>query len=395
MKRLSFTLSVSFILLLGSILSGCRANMEELTWNPVNESTGENADQNKFGPGAWIISSLEVYKGWLYAGTWADDHEAKISRTKDGSSWEFVPEEGFGYPFGEDLTNINFNIADLQEFHDQLYAGLLWYDTSTDPPTSKGAQIWRSSDGISWTNVVEDGFGDPINMGITSFAVFEDNLYAAADAWDRGFQIWRSPSGDPGSWTLVADDSLGYPSSQAAYLIPFKDKLVVIGAMWAYEYTSEYVRIWYTEDGLEWTEVTTNGFDYKATGPSKPAIFKDNLYLGAASTSAKANPIWRSQDGISWEPVETNGFEKYVFNFSALFVYDGNLFANVSESSGVNLYYSPDGETWSQVKAVSHGNENPYSIDMNPAVEFKGDLYFGGSTEPAGAQVWKLCTDCK
>ncbi len=84
-----------------------------------------------------------------------------------------------------------------------------------------------------------------------------------------------------------------------------------------------------------------------------------------------------------------------ILNFSALFVYDGNLFANVSEASGVNLYYSPDGETWSQVKADSHGNSNPDLINFNPTVEFKGDLYFGGGNEPAGAQVWKLCTDCQ
>jgi hypothetical protein len=392
MKRSNLALVLSIIMLLGLFLAGCRPQMDQPTWIPINETEGQSAMQNNFGPGAWGIASLEVYKDQLYAGTGTEAHGPRISRTSDGINWEFASEEAFGYPLPEKLEDNSFSIGDLQEFHDQLYAGLTWYETSTSILSSKGAQVWRSSDGSNWTNVVEGGFGNSTYLGVSSMAVFNDNLYIATDAWDDVFQIWRSPTGDKGSWIQVATDSLGCPSNQAAFLIPFENKLILMATMWSLGYTTFPVCIWYTEDGVKWTSVTTNGFDkYQAVAPSQLAIFKDYLYVGV---NAIGSNIWRSKNGITWAPVTTNGFEGTIKDFSALFVYDGYLFANVSQVSAIHMYYSVNGETWTQVKGANYGNDNPYLIDLNPAIEFKGDLYFGGYDD-AGAQVWKVCTDCK
>jgi photosystem II stability/assembly factor-like uncharacterized protein len=397
MKHKTFTLLV-FGLLLGLFLAGCSPDYAELSWKPVEQPT-EQAAQSPFGPEAYDVTSLEVFKDQLYAGLVSGINGARIFRTDDGKTWEFVSEKAFGYPLPEQTEEITYAVWDLQEFQDQLYAGVTWYDGSGITPISYGAQVWRTSDGAQWENVVEGGFGDPEFIGVTSFAVFEDQLYAAIDSFNEGFQVWRSPSGDPGSWSMVAEDSLGYPEAQAAFLTPFKDKLVLVSTMWAGGYASVPVRICATQNGKTWTPATTDGFGVYARSPIQPVNFKDTLYIGAVS---KENNIWSSKDGVQWSPVQAEGFESPIYNFSALFTDGKILFTSVTQGAGINLYYSADGKTWTKTQEASHGYNNTWGIGYNPTAVYKGDLYFGGSTGQGTsddvtnfAQVWRLCVDCE
>jgi hypothetical protein len=389
MKHTTLTLFV-ISLLLGLLLAGCSPNNSELSWEPIEQPT-EQAAESPFGPEAYDVLSLEVFKDQLYAGVNLGSNGARISRTDDGETWEFVSENAFGYPIpeGKEMT---YTVWGLQEFQEQFYAGVTWYGEYGE---SLGAQVWRTSDGRQWENVVEDGFGNPEFFGVTSFAVFDDQIYAAIDAFFKGFQVWRSPSGDPGSWTLVAEDSLGFMDGQAAFLTPFKDKLVLVSTMWAGGYASVPVRIWVTQDGETWTPPTTDGFGVFAHAPSHPVIFKDILYIGAVS---KEGYIWSSKDSVQWSQVPAEGFESPIFNFSALFTDGKTLFANVTQGKGTFLYYSTDGKTWKKSQEASHGWSNEWGIGYNPTAVFKGDLYFGGG-EPLesgaddAAQVW--CLDCE
>jgi hypothetical protein len=383
-------------LLLGLLLAGCSPNYAELSWVPIEQPT-EQAAETPFGPGTFAVNSLEVFNDQLYAGMGSGIDGARISRTDDGKTWEFVSEKAFGYPIPE-FDEITYSVWDLQEFQDQLYAGVTWYyyDPSTDSYKSLGAQVWRTSDGTQWENVVEGGFGNPDYTGVTSFAVFDDQLYAAIDAFIGGFQVWRSPSGDPGSWTMVAEDSLDYPFAHAGFLTSFKEKLVLVGTMWAEGYGTVAVRIWTTGDGVTWTPITTTGFDEIAYAPSFAAIFKDTLYIGVMKRDSN---FWSSKDGVQWSTVTAEGFESPIYNFSALFTDGKTLFANVTHGIGTFLYYSTDGQTWTKTQEASHGYDNSWGLNYNPTAVFKGDLYFGGG-EPHGglddtAQVWRLCTDCK
>jgi photosystem II stability/assembly factor-like uncharacterized protein len=392
MKHTTLTLFV-ISLLLGLLLAGCSPNYAELSWEPIEQPT-EQAAESPFGPEAYDVVSLEMFKDQLYAGLVSGINGARISRTDDGKTWEPVSEKAFGYPLPKKTEEITYAVWDLQEFQDQLYTGVTWYDGSGNTPISYGAQVWRTSDGTQWENVVEDGFGNPDYTGVTSFAVFEDQIYAAIDAFNEGFQVWRSPSGDPGSWTMVAEDSLGYPNAPAAFLTPFKDKLVLVATSWATGYSTVPVCIWVTQDGETWTPATTDGFGIPATAPSHPVVFKDTLYLGAISIE---NSLWRSKDGIQWTQIPMEGIESNIYNFSALFTDGKYLFANVTHGIDINLYYSADGQTWTKTQEASHGYNNQWGIGYNPMIVFKGNLYFGGSTNPGTeddvAQVW--CLDCE
>jgi hypothetical protein len=43
-----------------------------------------------------------------------------------------------------------------------------------------GSQMWKTSDGINWNQITDDGFGDPSVLNFEAFAEFNGNLHVAA-----------------------------------------------------------------------------------------------------------------------------------------------------------------------------------------------------------------------
>jgi hypothetical protein len=86
----------------------------------------------------------------------------------------------------------NYKVDSLYTFQGQIYAGTFCFDWMNGYYDS-GTQIWRSSDGLSWTQVNENGFGDPYNwvvhlaIGVTEY---KGNLYYGT-LNDFGGQTWK------------------------------------------------------------------------------------------------------------------------------------------------------------------------------------------------------------
>ena len=160
----------------------------------------EQVNINGFGnPSTDMITSLEEFNDQLYAGAGNPVDGGQVWRSSNGTDWMPVSELGFT----STLTNTNPYIPDLIEFDGQLYAGTSWGDYP--------GQIWRSLDGTTWEPVVEDGFGDPNNNGITTFTVFSDTLYAATMNNSQGTEIWGSETGD--NWSRVVNGGWGYSTN--------------------------------------------------------------------------------------------------------------------------------------------------------------------------------------
>jgi hypothetical protein len=82
---------------------------------------------------------------------------------------------------------------------------------------TNGGQIWRSSDGITWEQVVNNGFGDPTNGEVMRLVVFDNKIYAGT--WSstdtHGAEIWSSATGDLGDWTKVINNGSGNVNNSA------------------------------------------------------------------------------------------------------------------------------------------------------------------------------------
>ncbi|MBN1138731.1 MAG: hypothetical protein JXM73_19250, partial [Anaerolineae bacterium] len=195
-------------------------NADLQPWEQVNVNGFGNAS-NMF------ISAVEPFAGQLYAGTQNNTGAAQVWRTIDGTSWT---------QFDPSWTVSNTKVSDMQTFGGHLYVGTYNPD---------GGEIWRT-DGSTWQQVVTGGFGDANNSSMTTFAVL-DALYLAVGHEVNGVAIWRSPSGEPGSWTPVITDGFGGPGLWGNSTLEVYDGHLYVGL------AREAAELWRTADGLTWT----------------------------------------------------------------------------------------------------------------------------------------------
>jgi len=159
--------------------------------------------------------AMDVYRAksdghtYLYAGTMAA-HSPSVWRSASGDpgSWENVftfptePEGQFG------------SVRALVSHAD----GLLYMAVtpSGDIMSGRLGQIW-ASDGLTFTPIIADGFGDPNNMGISMLASFDGCLYAGTYN-PNGYEVWklRCVSDLDAPPQPVVRGGTGYRQSEAA-----------------------------------------------------------------------------------------------------------------------------------------------------------------------------------
>jgi len=122
-------------------------------------------------------------KTYLYAGTMAAySPEVWRSASGDPGSWE----KAFTFP---DEPQSKIGSVRGMISHDD---GLLYVSTTPSGDIMPGGvgQIW-ATDGMTFTRVITDGFGDPNNGGITSLASFNGCLYAGTYNPATGYEVWK------------------------------------------------------------------------------------------------------------------------------------------------------------------------------------------------------------
>jgi hypothetical protein len=145
------------------------------TWTQVNANGFGNPANNV------TLRSMTVFGNYLYAGT-GYGGITQVWRSSDGTNWTNVVGPGGAIAAGFGNAK-NWVTHDLTVFGDYLYAS-----------TGDAGQVWRSPDGLMWTQTNTDGFGDTTNTGVFSLTVFGDYLYAGTrkrNAQSGGTQIWR------------------------------------------------------------------------------------------------------------------------------------------------------------------------------------------------------------
>ncbi len=182
-------------------------------------------------------------------------------------------------------------MLDAKVFHNQLYLGL-----------GSPAQLWRT-DGESWQAVDTVGFGDSNNNNLNALVVFGDKLYAALLNNVTGVEIWRSSSGDPGTWMQVNNDGFGGWGANDVVMDFFQGRLYVGFGLFP-EMGSQ---LWRTSDGTNWEAVFIDGLGYENNGRISMAKLNDELYISFRNV-VEGGQIWRSSNGLYWSLVMQGGF---------------------------------------------------------------------------------------
>lgn len=364
-----------------------------------------NQDVRKFAPGVagWVqvningfgdranssVYSLAPFAGNLYAGTgnWSGAG-AQLWRTNSGTDWTPAATSGLGDP-------CNGGIDHLLEFKGQLYAGT--YNWCWDVNGSDGGQIWRSPDGLDWTQVVDGGFGDPNNGEVFRFAVFGDALYASTWSFTNahGTEVWRSDTGDSSDWEQVVSNGFNDdPGNSVVYNFEVLD-----GYLYAATYNSEAgAEIWRSPTGNlgAWTQVNANGFGDQ-DNHSVGALEALNGYLYASTghwSDTGGSQIWRCQacDGSDWQKVMDNGFgNPESRGTGALEVLDGKLYCVVDNYvTGLEVWRTANGANWEQVGIPGFGDSNNrIGYADNSITVFNSRLFVGTGNGANGGEIWK------
>jgi hypothetical protein len=178
------------------------------TWRTADGLQWERAPDKGLGRGAKsVVFPSAVFEDRLYAvrftaGTLDDIRGLDVYRTADGDTWEKVVSNGFGVGHERNATGL------LSVFQGAIYLSASTYDPRVLLPgkpserlAPRGFQLYRSSDGVHWDQVGEDGFGADSAFSAGAVDTFGDTAYLAVFDYRRGDQLWRSANG--ADWQLV------------------------------------------------------------------------------------------------------------------------------------------------------------------------------------------------
>lgn len=268
----------------GKLYAGTRWGTENgQIWRTAN---GADWEQVSGGSAFSGLGSFAVFGGYLYAGTdsLSETSGAEIWRSDTGDSgdWELVPVPALtGDP-------ANMTITSLVSYDGYLYAGVKNYGS--------GSQVWRSNNGTSWTRVDWGGFGEVgSNVCVHSMAVFNGKLYAGTTNEDTGGQVWRT---DGSSWIKVVNAGFGDPNNRSiGSLYVFGPYLYAVTENHPYRADRTGVEVWRTSDGVNWSQVSPDGFgDANNTNSqynsASVTAFQDALFVGVKNY-ANGTEVWR------------------------------------------------------------------------------------------------------
>ena len=161
--------------------------------------------------------------------------------------------------------------------------------------------VWSSSDGVNWTQATSSA--NFTARGGHSVVPFNGELWLIAGG-DIGHtdgaasgtltdEIWRSSNGV--SWTPVSAGS----RFAARYLhesIVHNNRMWVIAGSSNGNTTNE---VWSTLDGINWIQATASASFSRRT--SFAAVTHNNeMWVIGGYASDRFNDVWRSTDGVNW-----------------------------------------------------------------------------------------------
>jgi hypothetical protein len=347
----------SVSLLLGMVSHQAQAMSIIPTWKQVGgDGLGDTNNHQ--------IPSLAVFGDYLYAGTQHYDGiisaTAQIWRTSTGKDWEMVDER----PVNAAGAMIAFNGS--------IYAG------------SWDGYVWSSPNGITWTEVITNGF-DGSGNGIAHFAVFSDTLYAGT--WSWGAKIWRTIDGK--NWLPFVDDGAGDMKNYGTISSEIFDGYLY----WGVDNWTTGAQLWRT-DGITNTAIITGGFGNPGNlAISSLALYRNSLYAGVYNVNGIQ--VWRSTNGTVW--MHVTDFVHPGEAKNALEVFNEQLYLVVeNDATGLEVWRTSNGTDWAQVGFDGFGDANNQSSYWDNAMTiFKDKLYLAARNWPTGGEVWQMTHEYK
>jgi len=211
-------------------------------------------------------------------------------------------------------------------------------------PEESYSDVYRSLDLVSWEKRPDAPWHGRHVFGLVqlngaTYVMGGDNLH-------KLFDIWRTTDGE--SWTRLDSTTFGIRSFYAT--AAHKGNLYVVGG-------ADHSDVWRSPDGINWTKVADslsclNGENFAGS----LASFNGRLWMvcGGGGGGGNGDPrktVWSSEDGVSWrEERPFGGSERY---YTDVCVWDNKLWVvggyNYTERNIKSIWYMNKRGDWHEM----------------------------------------------
>jgi hypothetical protein len=274
-----------------------------------------------------------------------------------------------------------------------VHRGLLYFAPTDELGVQLGpATIW-ATDGAACRPVVEDGFGNPDNVGVAALASYNGWLYAGLANIATGFEVWKlaGPTRAGGAPVQVmAYGGTDRRNEIAGTFCVFQDKLYVGSMM----FFGVNVRTGNFMKGCELFRIDPQDHWEVTVGEDSLSGYRDGF-------SHRPNVyLWSMAEHDGWLYAGTwdmaSVFPDLLANREALIHYllTGEMPAkravepmDVWSNAGADLYKSPDGIHWRPVFKTGLGDPGNYGV--RTLLSAGGALYVGLANPWDGLEIFK------
>jgi hypothetical protein len=278
-----------------------------------------------------------------------------------------------------------------------VYNNKLWYIGGTrvmvvnpGPPATftRSAQndVWRSDDGISWTQVLPAA-PFAARQQHAAFVlgnklwVFGGQRFNGTTAGPPPNDAWTTTDGV--TWTAAALNT-EMDRSWLLGIVQEPTRVTMIGGIIRAYSNKSYT----TTDGENWTELAA--FDYAPNLLSRGVVFNGAMWIigGGRLDGLDTNEVWRSTDGLTWTKVNTVGQIFNPLDSQRVLVFNNRMWVlggwDFFSTEGGNETFN--NEVWSTADGVNWTKHTPSTTIWSPradheAVVFNGRMWVIGGTD--------------
>lgn len=233
-----------------------------------------------------------------------DDRGAAVWTSSDGRTWSQVPGEELGPGTINDVTTGGPGLVAVGTTDNELRR---IEGEQTDGPH---AVVWTSEDGRTWTRLPEDPAFRSAGYGPSAVAAGGPGVVAVGDnnrAWfSSDGMTWDLATVPPVPEGVYPGDDGRHPQVHLGEIAASSDRLVALG--WKMmNNNSEVPVMWTSSDGMSWTDVPLDPEVFPRGGTIDEITHGPNGFVAVGSLDRRTQPtMWRSADGLRWNQVSSD-----------------------------------------------------------------------------------------